>query len=112
MQNCLDQLDKDKLTSIAFPAIGTGNLDFPRPKVAEIFFEEVASFLTAHPQSPINDVRFVAYDKDQATVVAFLGLLCHFMFCGVFCAVLCCVVGCVAPLKYLLHANRMHALES
>ena len=74
MQKCLDQLDKDQLTSIAFPAIGTGVLGFPRPKVAEIFFEEVTSFLKSHPQSPINDVRFVAYDKDQATVVAFLGL--------------------------------------
>ena len=28
-----------------------------------------------HPQSTISDVRFVAYDKDQATVDAFFGLL-------------------------------------
>ena len=63
------------MTSIAIPAIGTGNLHFPRPEVAKVFFEEVTSFLTAHPQSAIDDVRFVAYGKDQATVDAFLGLL-------------------------------------
>ena len=100
MQNCLGQLEKDMLTSIAIPAIGTGNLGFPRPKVAEIFFEEVTNYLTAHPQSTINDVRFVAYDKDQATVVAFLGLSCYFMLhkywgrlgsAGLRCVVLCCL---------------------
>jgi hypothetical protein len=40
-----------------------------------MFFEEVTSYLTAHPQSTINDIRFVAYSGDQATVDAFLGLL-------------------------------------
>ena len=122
MQNSLGQLEKDMLTSISIPAIGTGNLGFPRPKVAEIFFEEVTSYLTAHPQSTINDVRFVAYDKDQATVDAFLGLSCYFMLhkywarldsarlgwdalrCVVLpsvvlcCVVLCCVVLCCVVL--------------
>ena len=40
-----------------------------------IFFEEVTSYLTTHPRSSIDDVRFVAYDKDKATVVAFRGML-------------------------------------
>ena len=40
-----------------------------------MFFEEVTNYITAHPQSAIDDVRFVAYGKDQATVDAFLGLL-------------------------------------
>ena len=71
----MDQVEKDKLTSIAIPAIGTGNLHFPRPEVAKIFFEEITSYLTAHPQSTIDDVRFVAYSGDKATVDAFLGLL-------------------------------------
>jgi O-acetyl-ADP-ribose deacetylase (regulator of RNase III) len=50
-------------------------LQFPRTEVAKIFFEEVTSYLTVHPQSTINDIRFVAYGGDQATVDAFLGLL-------------------------------------
>ena len=71
-------MENDKLTSIAIPAIGTGNLHFPRTDVAKIFFEEVTSYLTAHPQSAIIDVRFVAYGKDKDTVDAFLGLLLPF----------------------------------
>ena len=67
-------MEKDKLTSIAIPAIGTGNLKFPRPEVAKIFFEEVTGYLTLHPKSAISDIRFVAYNKDQETVDAFLGL--------------------------------------
>ena len=74
IKNCLDQMEKDKFTSIAIPAIGTGNLHFPRPQVAKIFFEEVTGYLTANPQSAINDIRFVGYGKDQPTVDAFLGL--------------------------------------
>jgi O-acetyl-ADP-ribose deacetylase (regulator of RNase III) len=45
-------------------------LHFPRQEAAKIFFEEVA----AHPQSSINDVRFVVFSGDQATVNAFLGI--------------------------------------
>jgi poly [ADP-ribose] polymerase 10/14/15 len=71
----LDQVEKDRLTSIAIPAIGTGTLGFPRREVAKIFFEEVSGYLTARPQSAINDIRFVTYSGDQATVDAFLGLL-------------------------------------
>ena len=88
MEECLVQLEKDKFVSIAFPAIGTGKLKFPRPKVAGIFFSEVRCFFMAHPQSPINDVRFVAYHKDQSTVNAFLGLSCPF--------ILYCVLACLA----------------
>ncbi|XP_028411310.1 uncharacterized protein LOC114533885 isoform X2 [Dendronephthya gigantea] len=72
IKRCLDKMEKDKLTSIAIPAIGTGNLKFPRPEVAKIFFEEVTGYFTLHPNSGINDVRFVAYNKDKATVDAFL----------------------------------------
>ena len=67
------EVEKDKLISIAIPAIGTGNLHFPRSEVIKIFFEEVTNYLTARPHSSINDIRFVAYGKDQDTVNAFLG---------------------------------------
>ena len=73
VNKCLDQVENDKSTSIAIPAIGTGNLHFPRTDVAKIFFEEVTSYFTAHPQSAIIDVRFVAYGRDKDTVDAFLG---------------------------------------
>ena len=72
IKKCLQQARKDKFTSIAIPAIGTGSLHFPREEAAKIFFEEVASYLMAHPESATTDVRFVVYGGDQATVKAFL----------------------------------------
>ncbi len=75
IEKCLDQAEKDNFASIAIPAIGTGNLNCPRPEVTKILFEEVTNYLTVHPRSAIRDVRFVAYTGDQATVTAFLGML-------------------------------------
>ena len=66
-------MKKDKLESIAFPAIGTGNLSFPREEVAKIFFEEVTSYFVGSPLPTIN-IHFVVYKGDQATVDAFKGV--------------------------------------
>ena len=57
------------------PAIGTGNLHYPRTQVSKIFFEEVTRYLTSDPFSLIDDIRFVVFGGDRATVNAFLGLL-------------------------------------
>lgn len=59
------------MTSIAFAAIGTGTLRFPRDLVAEIFFDEVVTFSQKNPSTKLKDVRFVLYDKDVQTVQAF-----------------------------------------
>ena len=75
IKKCLDQAEKDEFASIAIPAIGTGNLQCPRPEVTKILFEEVTSYLAAHFWSVIRDFCFVAYSGDQATVTAFLGML-------------------------------------
>ena len=59
------------ITSIAFPAIGTGTLQFPRSEVAEIYFDEIKSFDQRNPATSLKEVRFVLYDQDQPTVQAF-----------------------------------------
>jgi poly [ADP-ribose] polymerase 10/14/15 len=81
IQKCLQEAEKDKFTSIAIPAIGTGNLQFPREEVAKVFFEEVSSYLMIHPQSTIKDVRFVVYSGVQATLDAFLGMYKIWVYC-------------------------------
>ncbi|XP_046838993.1 protein mono-ADP-ribosyltransferase PARP15-like [Xenia sp. Carnegie-2017] len=73
VKNCVTKSESQNFHSIAFPAIGTGNLKFPRSEVVKIFFEEVASYFTVNPQSKVNNVRFVTYGGDKQTVVAFLG---------------------------------------
>lgn len=60
-----------EMTSIAFPAIGTGILRFPRAEVAEIYFDEVMSFNQSNPTTSLKEVKFVLYDQDYPTVQAF-----------------------------------------
>ncbi|XP_070551822.1 protein mono-ADP-ribosyltransferase PARP14-like [Ptychodera flava] len=59
-------------TSIAFPAIGTGNLGFPRDVVAKIMYEEAEIFSRNHPNSALTDIRFVVYARDQQTIQSFM----------------------------------------
>ena len=59
------------MATIAFPAIGTGTLQFPRAEVAEIYFDEVMSFKQKNPATSLKEVRFVLYDQDHPTVQAF-----------------------------------------
>jgi len=59
------------MVSIAFPAIGTGTLQFPRAEVAEIYFDEVISFNQKNPATSLKEVSFVLYDQDHPTVQAF-----------------------------------------
>ena len=59
------------MASIAFPAIGTGILAFPRAEVAEIYFDEVTSHIKRNPSPTLKEVRFVLYDKDYPTIQAF-----------------------------------------
>ena len=71
LAKCLKEGDKRKMTSIAFAAIGTGTLGFPRDQVAEIYFDEVIAYSQKNPLTKVKDVRFVLYDKDAPTVQAF-----------------------------------------
>lgn len=71
MKKCLKEGDRRNAKSIAFAAIGTGTLRFPRDQVAKIYFDEVVSFSKRNPTTKLKDIRFVLYDKDTPTVQAF-----------------------------------------
>jgi len=58
----------DGLTSVAFPALGTGHLQFPASLVARALFEEVKSFSGSSLQSSISSVLFVIHDSDSKTL--------------------------------------------
>jgi len=57
-----------KYTSVAIPAIGTGNLHIPPSLVAKWMFDEAVGFGQKNPNTRLCDVRFVVYDKDTQTV--------------------------------------------
>uniref|UniRef100_A0ABM0M7L8 Poly [ADP-ribose] polymerase 14-like n=1 Tax=Saccoglossus kowalevskii TaxID=10224 RepID=A0ABM0M7L8_SACKO len=68
MQNCLNTAAQSGYKSIAFPAIGTGGLGFPRDVTAEIMYEEVIAYINDNPASSVSEIRFVVYDQDFATI--------------------------------------------
>ena len=71
VQKCLHKGDELGAKSIAFPLIGTGNLNFPRDAASRIMLEETISFCQTNPGSKVQDIRFVAFEQDQALTAAF-----------------------------------------
>ena len=71
LQKSLMEAQKRNLLSIAIPAIGTGNLQFPRDRVAAISFDEVLTFSKNNRRSCVKEVHLVVYDQDLPTVQVF-----------------------------------------
>lgn len=71
LQKSLMEAQKLNLLSISIPAIGTGNLQFPRDGVATISFDEVLTFSKNNPNSCVKEVHLVVYDQDLPSVQAF-----------------------------------------
>ena len=68
VRDALSYASKMGFKSIALPAMGTGNLHFPRDVAAEIMFNSVIEFSRANPTTSVKDVRFVLYDQNQSTI--------------------------------------------
>lgn len=62
--NCLKSADQLQATSIAFPAIGTGQLRYPRDIVAKEMFSAIRRFETDHPITTLKEAKFVVYHLD------------------------------------------------
>ncbi|CAL8266086.1 unnamed protein product [Lota lota] len=69
VEDCLNKAENHGLTSITFPAIGTGNLGFPKALAASGMIEEVLKFMK-HPRS-LKTVVIVLYPKDRETIEVF-----------------------------------------
>ena len=68
MKTCLQKTSDKGFVSIAFPALGTGNLGYPRNVVARNMFSCVDRFSTSNPGTSVCDVRFVVYERDMNTI--------------------------------------------
>jgi poly [ADP-ribose] polymerase 10/14/15 len=67
MRKCLEEAHHQDCRSIAFPAIGTGNLGFPREVVAKEMFKVVKKFQKDFSKTSVQDIRFVIYQMDSHT---------------------------------------------
>ncbi|KAM4862867.1 protein mono-ADP-ribosyltransferase PARP9 isoform X2 [Urocitellus parryii] len=70
MKQCLEECLKPNITSISFPALGSGNIGIGKDTVAELMFNEVLVFAKEHLKKQLT-VRFVIFPKDLETYKAF-----------------------------------------
>ena len=54
ISNCLTKANEKRFHSLAFPALGTGNLNFPPEIAANTFLDEVQSYASCNPQSTLR----------------------------------------------------------
>ena len=100
---CLTEASNKGYTSIVFPALGTGKLNYPRDETARTMLETADGFQRSNPLTSLRDVRIVVYQKDTQTVqVSQFGLrerLHNVKLCLPMCMCACvfaCVPVCVA----------------
>ncbi|XP_060584294.1 uncharacterized protein LOC132740414 [Ruditapes philippinarum] len=61
--DCLKEAEKCNCSSIAFPALGVGNLNYPPKEVQAAMFDAVEEFnMSCTCQTSLQDVKFVLYE--------------------------------------------------
>ncbi|KAH1185092.1 protein mono-ADP-ribosyltransferase PARP14-like [Mauremys mutica] len=68
---CLQTAEQLSLKSITFPAIGTGNLGFPKPVVAKLMFDQVFKFSRKKKNQSLEEVHFLWHPNDTENFQAF-----------------------------------------
>ncbi|NXT01456.1 PAR14 polymerase, partial [Jacana jacana] len=71
IKKCLQIAEDLSLKSITFPAIGTGNLGFPRSVVAKLLFDKVLEFSSKNKAHSLEEVHFLLHPKDTANIQEF-----------------------------------------
>lgn len=69
--NCLMEAESRKLSTIAFPSLGTGKLGYPADQVAKIMLQTVRKYADDNNIGSLKEVIFVIYEKDEAGNQAF-----------------------------------------
>ncbi|KAK3597792.1 hypothetical protein CHS0354_006160 [Potamilus streckersoni] len=69
--HCLEKAHKDSKTSIAFAAMGTGQLHYPHHDVARLMYDACISYDNKNPKSSVKKVHFVLFEKDNDSIRAF-----------------------------------------
>ncbi|XP_043967027.1 protein mono-ADP-ribosyltransferase PARP14-like [Gambusia affinis] len=69
--SCLKEAEKLRLTSLSFPAIGTGNLRFPRQVVARVLLRQIQLFSRRVSPRHLKDVVIVVHHSDRQTTECF-----------------------------------------
>ncbi|KAM5276355.1 protein mono-ADP-ribosyltransferase PARP14 [Hipposideros larvatus] len=71
IRECLAITEGLSLKSIAFPAIGTGNLGFPKTVFADLIISEVFKFSSNYQPTTLQEVCFLLHPNDLGNIQAF-----------------------------------------
>ncbi|KAI5107509.1 poly [ADP-ribose] polymerase 14 [Silurus meridionalis] len=71
IDDCLGRAEQQKQRSIVFPAIGTGNLGFPKPLVASIMLDGILKFSKNRTSRHVEEVMIALHPSDHQTIQAF-----------------------------------------
>ncbi|XP_045575841.1 protein mono-ADP-ribosyltransferase PARP14 isoform X1 [Salmo salar] len=71
VKKCLVLAEQQQLMSVTFPAIGTGNLGFPRDLVASLMLDKVLKFSSKMNPKHLKEVVFILHPSDVPTFKAF-----------------------------------------
>ncbi|KAM8770636.1 protein mono-ADP-ribosyltransferase PARP14 [Rhynchonycteris naso] len=71
IRECLTITENLSLKSIGFPAIGTGNLGFPKTLFSELIISEVFKFSSNSQPTALQEVCFLLHPNDDANIQAF-----------------------------------------
>ncbi|XP_076118299.1 protein mono-ADP-ribosyltransferase PARP15-like [Mytilus galloprovincialis] len=72
VRNCLAEANKQRLTSMSFPALGTGFLKYPPRTVIASMFKTVEDFAKSNPNSTVKIVNCIVFAGDNDTFKEFL----------------------------------------
>ena len=77
VMKCLKICDEKEISSIAFPALGAGNLGYPTDFVAKVMTNTVQSYLQVNRDTTcIKEVKFVIFiDETYKTFQTFLSMV-------------------------------------
>ncbi|XP_062591829.1 uncharacterized protein LOC134253316 isoform X4 [Saccostrea cucullata] len=75
VRRCLSATEKHKFTSIAFPALGTGNLGYPFIHVAQTMLKAVNDYGKQFPNTCIKTVHIVLHDSEKECIKSFTNVL-------------------------------------
>ncbi|KAJ8350478.1 hypothetical protein SKAU_G00256080 [Synaphobranchus kaupii] len=71
VEECLDRAEELQQGSISFPAIGSGNLGFPKDLVASMFLGQILDFSSKKNPKDLREVVIVLHPSDAQTCQAF-----------------------------------------
>ncbi|XP_034548949.1 protein mono-ADP-ribosyltransferase PARP14-like isoform X2 [Notolabrus celidotus] len=71
IRHCLMEAENLKMASLSFPAIGTGNLSFPRDVVSRVLLREIHAFSSRKSPTHLREVAIVVHPGDSQTVDRF-----------------------------------------